>query len=90
MGLLAAIFVSNLPESVGSASDMEAGGESRRADQAPLATGLVTGAGFAVATACQPRDGARPPPCQGSIAPGRVRAQITHTASAIWRIAQNG
>jgi zinc transporter, ZIP family len=54
VGLLAAIFVSNLPEAVGSASDMEAGGESHaRIRRLWLGIGavcaLATPIGFAIA-----------------------------------------
>lgn len=54
VGLLAAIFVSNLPEAVGGASEMEAAGESRaRVTRLWLGVAavcaLVTPAGFAMA-----------------------------------------
>jgi zinc transporter, ZIP family len=54
VGLLAAIFVSNLPEAVGGASDMEAAGESRRRIVrlwlgVAVVCALATPAGFAIA-----------------------------------------
>jgi ZIP family zinc transporter len=59
-GLLAAIFVSNLPESIGSATDMHGAGRSRR-DVVVLWAGvalvctLASGIGFAIADTASDR-----------------------------------
>ena len=56
VALLVAIFASNLPEAIGSATDMEAGGSSRRSVlklwlAVAIACAIATGAGYAIADA---------------------------------------